>query len=488
MEKGMLVSRRSGNVRMKTSFKEFCLIPALMAGISLLLPDRVPAQTLKTLYSFTGGSDGNNPQAGLILSGKTLYGMTTEGGSSGDGTVFAVNTDGTGFTNLYGFTALVSNTNSDGAYPQAVVLVLSGNTLYGTAYRGGGLGEGTVFAVNTDGTGFTNLHNFTGGSDGTGPVRGLVLSGDTLYGTAPFGGTNGYGTVFAVNTDGTGYTILYNFYVFPNSCDGYEPLANLVLSGNTLYGTTVGGGTNGNGTVFAVNTDGTGYTNLYKFTGGSDGSGPETGLILSNNTLYGTTLAGGNSGDGTVFAINTDGTGFRTLHSFAGPSDGPGPEAGLILSGNTLYGTAEGGGSSGHGAVFSVNTDGAGYTNLYNFTGGSDGSEPAATLILSGNTLYGTTRLNSIGAGTVFALSLPTPPQLTMVPSGANVILAWPTNFTGFTLQSATNLVSPVVWTAFSPAPVVVNGQYTVTNPVFGAQMFYRLSAATNVAGSVLEK
>ena len=87
------------------------------------------------------------------------------GGSSGNGTVFAVNTDGTGFTNLHSFTAKsgLASTNSDGAYPSAG-LILSGNTLYGTANGGGSSGNGTVFAVNTDGTGFTNLHSFTASS------------------------------------------------------------------------------------------------------------------------------------------------------------------------------------------------------------------------------------------------------------------------------------------------------------------------------------
>ena len=107
------------------------------------------------------------------------------------------------------------------------------------------------------------------------------------------------------------------------------------------------------GTVFAINTDGTGFTNLYSFTGGSDGANPFAGLILSSNTLYGTASDGGSSYNGTIFAINTDGTGFTTLWNFTGGSDGAGPWAGLILSSNTLYGTAQEGGSSGWGTVFS---------------------------------------------------------------------------------------------------------------------------------------
>jgi uncharacterized repeat protein (TIGR03803 family) len=460
---------------LEASLKNFIFLPVLVGILGLIPANQVTAQTFKTLYSFTGGSDGADPQAGLILSGNTLYGTAVGGGSYGDGTLFAVNTDGTDFTNVYSFTGGI-----DGGRPVAGLL-LSSNTLYGTAQAGGSSGGGTVFAVNTDGTGFTNLHSFTAGSDGDEPLGALLLSGGTLYGTTPLGGTNGYGTVFGVNTDGTGFTVLYGFYAFPNSSDGLQPFAGLLLSGNTLYGTTANGGTNGDGTVFAVNIDGTSFTVLYSFTNGSDGSGPQAGLILSGNTLYGTALYGGSSDSGTVFAVNTDGTGFRTLHSFTNGSDGALPHSGLILSGNTLYGTASEGASL-WGTVFAVNTDATGFTTLYSFTGGSDGGKSVGSLLLSGSTLYGTTRENSGGDGTVFALTLPLPPppQLTIIDSGANVILTWPTNAIGFTLQSTTNLVSSAVWTTNSSPPVIVNGQNTVTNPISGPQMFFRLSQYSN--------
>jgi uncharacterized repeat protein (TIGR03803 family) len=211
------------------------------------------------------------------------------------------------------------------------------------------------------------------------------------YGTAANGGSVGYGTVFAVNPDGTGFTNLHSF----NNSDGANPWTGLVLLGHTLYGTTYRGGSSGDGTLFAVNTDGTGFTTLHTFTGGSDGGYPNGGLIISGNALYGTTAHGGmlapvSTGDGTVFAINTDGTGFTTLHTFPpalGQSvpgydlfrgeeyyvwmylntDGAVPVAGLILAGNTLYGTASGGGNGGNGTVFRVNTDGTGFAILHHF-------------------------------------------------------------------------------------------------------------------------
>jgi uncharacterized repeat protein (TIGR03803 family) len=442
------------------------LLSVLIAALSLIPAGPATAQTFTTLYSFTNGSDGANPEAGLILSGNTLYGTTIAAGASGGGTVFKVNTDGTGFATVHNFI-----NGSDGSWSEAG-LILSSNTLYGTASGGGAGGSGTVFQVNTDGTGFATLYRFTNGSDGDSPEAGLILSGNTLYGTAAGGGTSHIGTVFQVNTDGTGFATLHSFT--GTNSDGANPWAGLILSSNTLYGTTGQGGTSGDGTVFQVNTDGAGFATLHSFTGGSDGNSPSGGLILSGNILYGTARSGGTSGGGTVFQVNTDGTGFATLYSFTNGSDGDMPLAGLILSGNTLYGTTFEGGTGGGGTVFQVNTDGTGFATLYSLNG-SDGSGLWAGLILSGNTLYGTAEYGGTsGDGTVFSISLPLP-QLAIIQSGTNVVLSWPTNFTGLTLQSTTNLVSPAVWTPVSPAPVVVNGQNTVTNPISGTQQFFRL-------------
>jgi len=136
----------------------------LIALLNLIPAGRVTAQTFTPLHSFTAShtnssgfytnSDGANPHAGLIVSGNTLYGMAEGGGSSGAGTLFAVNTDGTGFTNLHSFN------HSEGANP-GCELILSGHSMYGTTANGGSSGYGTIFAINTDGTGFTNLHAFT---------------------------------------------------------------------------------------------------------------------------------------------------------------------------------------------------------------------------------------------------------------------------------------------------------------------------------------
>jgi uncharacterized repeat protein (TIGR03803 family) len=477
---------------MKMCIKKSFVLLMLVGALDSIPVGWLHAQTFKSLYSFTGGSDGSGPWCSLTVSGNTLFGTTSDWppGSSGNGTVFALNTDGTGFTTLYSFTGA-----SDGANPFST-LILSGNVLYGTATAGGSSGSGTVFVLNVDGTGFTALYSFTAisgstNTDGSDPRGGLLLSGTTLYGAAQFGGAAGNGTLFDLNTDGTGFTNLYTFTeiatnslgVHANS-DGALP-NHLVVSSNTLFGTAAYGGSSNSGTVFRLNTNGSGFTALHSFTGASTSGGaqPTGGVILSGNTLFGTTFGnggiGGTTGLGTVFAVNTDGSGFKTLHTFTVStynSEGCCPEAGLILSGTTLYGTASEGGSSLDGTVFKINTDGTGFNVLHSFSG-SDGSTPRGGLLLSGNTLFGTTYSGgSSGYGTIFSISLPgIPPQLTITPAGANVVLSWPASATGFNLQSTTNLSSPV-WTTNLPAVVVVNGQYTVTNPISGAQQFFRLS------------
>jgi len=469
----------------------------LAVGVSSVLAGHLAAQTFKTLHSFTAASgfnsgnnpinlDGANPQAGLFLSGNILYGTTTYGGSAGNGTVFAINSGGGGFINLYTFSAAGGTPpfwlNSDGANPYAS-LILAANTLYGTAAYGGTFGGGTVFSLQSDGTGFKTLYSFTGANDGAQPYGSLVLSNNTLY------GANTGNAVFDVKTDGTGFAILYGLVT------AYNPRTGLVLSGNTLYGTTYNGGSGRTdyGTVFALNVDGTAFRLAHSFTGGKGGAYPRGGLVLFGSTLYGTTYGGGGSDSGTVFKVNTDGTGFTVLHSFSAlnntpngttNADGANPVAGLALSGNTLYGAASGGGSSGEGTIFAVDTNGTSFAILHSFTTrglapytNSDGGYPAGGLIASGNTLYGTTYYGGSGGnGTIFSISLGTSavPQLSISLVGETVVLTWPTNATGFTLQATTNLASPI-WTSNLPAPVVINGQNTVTNPVSGAQRFYRL-------------
>jgi len=427
----------------------------------LLVGTAVQAQTLTTLYSFN--STPASPlfsRSPLFLSENTLYGSTWAGGAYGNGTIFKINTDGIGFAILYSF--IDSDLDGYAANPWGP-LVVSEGAVYGTA---SGSPSGTVFKINTGSSGQSVLHIFSGGLDGDVPCGGVILSGNTLYGTTVEGGN-----VFKVNTDGTGFSSLHCLSCQTNVHNDGGIYAGLVLVGNWLYGATLGAGTN-NGTLFKVATDGTGYATLHQFNG-SDGSQPLSSLLFYNNKLYGTTTAGGNDNIGVVFAINPDGTGFTNLHQFTGYEGGD-VRAGLVASDNVLYGAVmSGGGVGGVGAVFALNTDGTGFKKLYVFSGGEDGGGPGVTLTMSGNSLYGTTTQGGIyNQGTVFRLSLPATASASIVRSETNMILAWPTNSGTPRLQSSTNLID---WAQVPQTPEVLNGQYTMTNPMTGDRMFFRL-------------
>jgi uncharacterized repeat protein (TIGR03803 family) len=305
------------------------------------------------------------------------------------------------FTLLHSFTG----GDSDGRGPEGS-LIQSGSTLYGMTYAGGSNDLGTIYQINADGTGLSLLHSFTNGDGFRAGVNGsLIQSGSTLYGmTFTGGGGGGEGTIFKINADGTGFSLLHSF---TGARDGNEPDGSLIHSGSTLYGMTGAGGSGECGTIFKINADGTGFSVLHSFTGeaGGDGGGPHGSLIQSGSTLYGMTIAAGNGGSGTIFQINADGTGFSVLHSFTA-SEGV-AYGSLIQSGSTLYGMTANWTGSNYGTIFKINADGTGFRLLHAFTGGaSDGSEPWGSLIQSGSTLYGMTTVGgSGGRGTIFQIN-----------------------------------------------------------------------------------
>jgi len=467
-----------------------------------------PTYPLTALYDFSAtatnaidfltNSDGAYPYCGLVLSGDTLYGTAAGGGTNGVGTVFAVNTNLTGFAAVHTFAAPAANslgifTNSDGGEPGGD-LVLSGATLYGMAEYGGTNDNGTVYAVNTNGSDFRLLHTFSAldptyytNSDGANPYAGLILAGNTLYGTAEYGGTNGNGTVFAINTNGGGFRIVYTFTALDagtdtTNSDGANPVDGLALSGGMLYGTALYGGTNGYGTVFAVNTNGTSFTTLYSFTGGNDGAYPYAGLTVSSNTLYGVAYSGGTWGNGTAFALNTNGAAFTVLHGFTGGDDGGGPSAGLVVSSNVVFGTAYYGGSGNAGTVFEIDISDTNLAVLHAFTDGNDGANPDGDLILSNNILYGTASDGGAnGNGTVFALSvtpLPSEPAFSSpmrLPNGKFSIVLTGVEGQNYTLQMSTNLISGN-WTTLFVTNNTTTNSFIVTDPnATNAARFYRV-------------
>jgi uncharacterized repeat protein (TIGR03803 family) len=327
---------------------------------------------------------------------------------------------------------------NDGAEPSASLIFDQRGNLYGTTDGGGTNRGGTVFELSPPTGNQTQwsehvLWNFGADKDGALPLAGLIfdLRGN-LYGTTDEGGTNNKGTVFELSPPTGNQTqwsehVLWNFGV---DDDGAFPGASLIfdLRGN-LYGTTNGGGTNGDGTVFELSPP-TGIQRqwrervLWNFFGApDDGAFPTAGLIFDlRGDLYSTTFEGGTNSDGTVFELSPP-TGIqrqwreRVLWNFGAPDDGAFPRAGVIfdLRGN-LYGTTDNGGTNNNdGTVFELSPP-TGIQRqwservLWNFFGApDDGSEPLAGLIfdLQGN-LYGTTQFGGTNdAGTVFRLSAP---------------------------------------------------------------------------------
>ncbi len=361
------------------------------------------------LTNFVGG-DGAIPGGGLVTDGGVMYGTALGGGSSGHGTLFRVNLDGGGYQPIKDFTNRLEGMEPSG------ILVLDNSTLYGTGGIGGSNDCGVAFKLNTDGSGYQVLKHF-GGTDGIGPRGGLLLVGTTLYGTTLGGGSNGLGTVFRMQINGSDFSVMKDF----NGSDGAEPQARLLLVGSDLFGTTASGGNGGRGTIFKLNTNGGDFEVLKHFSG-SDGEYPSAALTLVDSTLYGLAWAGGISGNGTLFKLNTDGSGFVVIRHFAGASEGANPQMELLLSGTMLYGTTTWAGIGGYGTLFRVETDGSGYSILKHFAF-TDGSSPQGVLNLVGTSIYGTaSNGGELDSGVLYTLSvLPGPPEIQMQPESQRV-------------------------------------------------------------------
>ena len=360
---------------------------------------------LRSFGSIT--NDGQRPVASVIeASDGFLYGTTGEGGEFGRGTVFQLDKAGGSFALLKSFDG------TNGAYPEAKLLEGSDGLIYGTT-SGGGPGTndyGVVFRLNKNGLGFQLLKAFSG-TNGANPEGGLLEAADGgLYGVTLYGGGTNVGTLFRLEKDGSSFSVLKHFLRYaspsPAQTNGYFPYGQLVEGTNGfLFGTTSAGGRNLAGTVYRINTDGSGFATLRELAS-STGSSPLNGLALaSDGLLYGTTFDGGTNGGGVVFRIDQNGSNYMTLTNVV---SGQCPAATVLeTSDGNLIGTTQLGGVSGDGTIFKLQKNGAGFTTVHNFSSaGGDGESSYASLTLgSDGRFYGTTRLGSAsGAGALFTI------------------------------------------------------------------------------------
>jgi uncharacterized repeat protein (TIGR03803 family) len=267
--------------------------------------------TTTVIHSFNG-SNGQRPYAGLIMDGAgNLYGTAYAGGSQGFGVVFEMSPNGSG-----GWTTTVLHNlggGSDGQNPKAGLTFDSAGNLYGTTTGGGGLLSGVVFEMTPNGSGgWTErvIHNFGRTNDGSIPQGGsLVFDGSgNLYGTCELGGSHMAGAAFEMLPNGSGGWTEKVIHNFGRGTDGTDPYAGLIFdAAGNLYGTTTGGGTHESGTAFKMTPNGSGgwtTTILHNFGLGLDGSTPADGLIFDGSgNLYGTTSGGGSHDEGTVFEV-----------------------------------------------------------------------------------------------------------------------------------------------------------------------------------------
>lgn len=424
----------------------------LLLALTVIMPCTAAPPTLSAIYSFTDAGDGGFPEAGLVMaSSGVLYGTTYSGGAWGWGTVFAL-LPGTGGTwtqrTLYSFTG-----GSDGAAPVAKLTLGANSVMYGTTYYGGAFGHGTVFQIWPVSGGTWKqkvIYSFKGGNDGANPAAGLSLGGSgVLYGTTYQGGSSGFGTAFKLVASQGGTWTESVIYSFLGGTDGANPLAELSIAPSTgiLYGTTSQGGSVTNsdgtflnwGTVFQLAPVSGAWQEsvLYTFAGGADGGTPESSLIIGPNTiLYGTTFWGGSStgcpvggypqGCGTVYQLAPAGGGVwnqSVLYTFTGKNtDGSHPYRNMVRVPSTgvLVGTTYSGGAAtnicfpasytGCGTVFTVKPPTSGTTwtksNLAVFLG-DNGGAPNGALMSATGVVYGTTVMGgtSNGYGTVFQVA-----------------------------------------------------------------------------------
>lgn len=345
-----------------------------------------PLASYKSIFSFDGKKDGQAPRGALIAVKGFFYGITANGGKSGNGLVYKITPSGTQSV-VHEFKGGLK----DGRIPNGPLTDVSG-VLYGTTNRGGTNDSGVFFSLMTSGTEKV-LYNFGSSESAFGPLfydNGVFFGAETGFGSDR-------GSVYRITAQGAFKTV----YAFQGAPDCNTPYSGVIVVKNVLYGAAFGGGAHSAGCIFKIKAGKERV--LYSFKGGKDAQDPYGGLTAVNGTLYGTGGGGAHS-QGTVFKVSLLGK-ERVLHSFAGyPNDGSSPNSPLLYIKGAFYSVTPYGGPSNNGVVFKV--DGTGHETVpYAFKPKPDGADPAGALIDYGGRLYGTTSSGGkYGFGTVFSL------------------------------------------------------------------------------------
>jgi len=380
----------------------------LLLFLTLTAPP-VQGQTYSVIHNFTGGGDGGDPWSGPTLdSAGKLYGTTFGGGLSncggGCGVVYRLAHQGSAWVlnPLYSFTG-----GPDGGYPVGAVTFGPNGTLFGTTTEFGSYGGGTLFNLRPRPTACptvlcpwseASIYQYPLNSNLPWPKGNIIFDpAGALYGTTTYGGEYGFGSVFQLSPSGGGWTET-DIYDFQGLADGGYPGVGLAMDGaGNLYGTTYFGGAYGWGTVFELTGSGSSWTRttLYSFENRSDGHGPAGGVTFDNaGNLFGGTLYGGSNGEaGIVYELSPSDGGwtFTLLYTFSG-NGGTDSNVTIDSSGN-IYGTTVADGSYEQGSVFKLTPSDGGWieTDLYDFTGGTDGGSPKGAVATGSNgNLYGT--------------------------------------------------------------------------------------------------
>jgi uncharacterized repeat protein (TIGR03803 family) len=438
--RGVLVSNQTKRLLMKINLK------GIASGIFLFFAAMLPTsgEVFTNLHTFVNGStsDGAFPN-GLSLNNGVLYGATAQGGSFSAGIAFTLDTNGVVFTPIHHF----AGAPTDGSSPNE--LLVANDTVYGTTYVGGANSVGTVFRMTTNGANYAILRSFTNSPDPQYSFSGLALGGSTLYGTSFAGGSNNQGTVFKLDTNGANFAVLHHF---TNNPDGINPRSRLVLNDATLYGTTSGGGSNGMGVIFKINTNGSGYSVIYQFSNSPAAALPYVGLIIASNTLYGVASSGGISNAGAVFSLGTNGANFTIIHSFTN-NEGLSPQSSLAWRDGVLYGATLSRGTGLAGTVFRLATNGANFLVLKNFTNALTGANPKGPVLFDANSVYGVANAGGPNSGgTVFRVQLA--PVINSQPQGLTV-----TNGNPAALAIAAASDSPLTYQWFFNTNTALAGQ-----------------------------